>query len=154
AALRTAMAERDRAAVEKAAEALDKKFENVLPPQNSLREWTETIVASIVVVGAFRAYFLQPFQIPTGSMQPSLNGLITHRVESSDALPRGPQRWLEELMGRSYVDVVAPRDDKVRALEAIKVMQFFDATRIIWQSGRVDTVGIPYKQLQTYGDGF
>ena len=85
--LKTAMAQRDRAAVEKAAEALDKRFENVLPPQNSLRDWTETIVASIVVVVAFRAYFLQPFQIPTGSMQPSLNGLIVHRIESDADLP-------------------------------------------------------------------
>src|SRR6267154_513472 len=98
--LRAALATKDKAAVETAAEALDKRFENVLPPQNHLRDWTETIVASIAVVVAFRAYFLQPFQIPTGSMQPSLNGLIVHRVTSDDAMPSGPQRWIEELLGR------------------------------------------------------
>lgn len=152
--LRAAMAKRDRTAVEKASEALDRKFEGVLPAPNSLRDWTETIVASVVVVVAFRAYFLQPFQIPTGSMQPSLNGLIVHRVESGDALPSGPRLWAEEMLGRSYVDVVATRDDKIRDLQTTKRLGFFEATRIIWQSGRVETVGVPKKQLETYGDGF
>ncbi len=152
--LKTAMAARDKAAVEAAAESLDKRFEHVLPPQNSLRDWTETVVASIVVVVAFRAYFLQPFQIPTGSMQPSLNGLIVHRVETSDAMPAGPRRWIEEMLGRSYVDLVALRDDKIRGLQPMKYLGIFDATRIHWQSGRSETVGIPVKQLQAYGDGF
>src|SRR5476651_1142656 len=115
--LKAAMALKDKAAVEKAAESLDKRFEHVLPPQNTLRDWTETIVASIVVVVAFRAYFLQPFQIPTGSMQPSLNGLIVHRVEASEGVPAGPRRWIEEMLGRSYVDLVASRDDKIRGLQ-------------------------------------
>jgi signal peptidase I len=148
------MAAKNKAAVEAAAEALDKRFENILPPQNPFRDWTETIVASIAVVVAFRAYFLQPFQIPTGSMQPSLNGLIVHRVTTDDAMPAGPQRWIEELLGRSYVNLVATRDDKIRGLQPIKYLGIFDATRIHWQSGRTDTVGIPVKQLQAYGDGF
>jgi signal peptidase I len=153
--LKAAMAVKDKAAVEKAAESLDKRFEHVLPPQNTLRDWTETIVASIVVVVAFRAYFLQPFQIPTGSMQPSLNGLIVHRVDGE--IPTGPRRWAEELLGRTYVDVVATQDDKVAALRVERTYSRFgmsERTIIIWASGRTETVGIPPGKLQAYGDGF
>jgi signal peptidase I len=153
--LKAAMAAKDKAAVEAAATSLDKRFEHLLPPQNSVRDWTETIVASIVVVVAFRAYFLQPFQIPTGSMQPSLNGLIVHQVDGE--IPTGPRRWAEELLGRTYVDVVATQDDKVAELRVLRTYSrfgFSDRSVIVWASGRTETVGIPPGKLQTYGDGF
>ena len=40
-----------------------------------MRELIETIVVAIGVAMAFRAYFFQPFKIPTGSMQPTLYGI-------------------------------------------------------------------------------
>ena len=152
--LREAMAARDKGAVEAAAEALDKKFEHVLPPQNSWRDWTETIVASIAVVVAFRAYFLQPFQIPTGSMQPTLNGLIVHNIAAAEPMPGPVLRWAEELLGRSFVDLVALREDKVAGLRPGKLLGIFERTTIVWESGRTDTVGIPIKQLMSAVDGF
>lgn len=38
------------------------------------REWLDTLVVAISVAMAFRAYFFEPFNIPTGSMQPTLYG--------------------------------------------------------------------------------
>ena len=38
------------------------------------REWLDVLVVAISVAMAFRAYFYEPFNIPTGSMQPTLYG--------------------------------------------------------------------------------
>ncbi len=38
------------------------------------REWLDTFVVAISVAMAFRAYFYEPFKIPTGSMQETLWG--------------------------------------------------------------------------------
>jgi len=47
------------------------------------KEWLDTLVVSISVAMAFRAYFYQPFNIPTGSMQPTLYG--NHSVAAKPA---------------------------------------------------------------------
>ena len=41
------------------------------------REWLDTLVVAISVAMAFRAYFYEPFNIPTGSMQETLWGYHT-----------------------------------------------------------------------------
>ena len=46
-------------------------------PDSWMRETVEMFLVVLVSVIAFRAFFLQPFKIPTGSMQPTLYG-ITH----------------------------------------------------------------------------
>ena len=46
-------------------------------PNSFMQDTAETLLLVMVVVIAFRAFFLQPFKIPTGSMQPTLYG-ITH----------------------------------------------------------------------------
>ncbi|NQU41600.1 MAG: signal peptidase I [Lentisphaerae bacterium] len=51
----------------------------VLPPKSfaAFRENLEILVVAIAVAMAFRTYFIQPFKIPTGSMQPSLYGITS-----------------------------------------------------------------------------
>ena len=51
---------------------------NTLNPPKKLAGWSENfdvLVVAISVAMAFRAYFYQPFKIPTGSMQPTLYGI-------------------------------------------------------------------------------
>ena len=60
--------------------ALSACIEKLTPPC-SLPEWRENFEVLVVALGvamAFRAYFYQPFQIPTGSMQPTLYGISSH----------------------------------------------------------------------------
>ncbi len=51
----------------------------VMPPKPfaGLRENLEILVVAIAVAMTFRTYFIQPFKIPTGSMQPSLYGITS-----------------------------------------------------------------------------
>ncbi len=44
------------------------------------------LVAFVLAIG-IRAYFLQPFKIPTGSMEPTLNGIIAHPLPVKQPLP-------------------------------------------------------------------
>ena len=47
-----------------------------MPTMPGVRENVEVFFVAIVIALGIRSYFLQPFKIPTGSMQPTLNGII------------------------------------------------------------------------------
>ena len=78
----------------------------------AVREVVETIIVAFGVALAFRAYFLQPFKIPTGSMQPTLYGIHAEDADGPDFFdsftPLKVAKWA--LTGRWYRDVVAARD--------------------------------------------
>ncbi len=81
-----------------------------------LREITETLVVAFGVAMAFRAYFFQPFKIPTGSMQPTLYGIHSVQVDPEDTTfwDKGPMKaakWL--VTGVWFRDVVADRDGRI-----------------------------------------
>ena len=81
---------------------------------------------AIVVALGLRAYYLQPFRIPTGSMQPTLNGIIGKPLSKSE-WPSFPERMLEKaLRGRSYVKIVNDRDRHIRILSSANGNGMFD----------------------------
>lgn len=78
----------------------------------SFRENFEVIVVALAVAMAIKAYFLQPFKIPTGSMQPTLYGVT---VEESGYVPNVTDmpilktiKWL--ITGASYKKIVVKED--------------------------------------------
>ena len=68
----------------------------------------ETLVVAFGVAMPFRAYFLQPFKIPTGSMQPTLYGRHSEKADEPGFFDHAPLSWAKWLLtGRTWVDVVA-----------------------------------------------
>ena len=79
------------------------------------REWLDTLVVAISVAMAFRAYFYEPFKIPTGSMQETLWGYHTSAGTEKtawDAFPLSVLKWAWS--GERVVDWKAPATGMVR----------------------------------------
>ena len=79
------------------------------------REWLDTLVVAISVAMAFRAYFYEPFKIPTGSMQETLWGYHTEAGAEKtawDAFPLSVLKWA--WTGSRTVDWKAPVSGMVR----------------------------------------
>ena len=82
------------------------------------REWLDTLVVAISVAMAFRAYFYEPFKIPTGSMQETLWGYhTTAGVEKGawDVFPLSVLKWA--WTGERVVDWKAPATGMVRCAD-------------------------------------
>jgi len=73
-ALERAITERDLPTVQQNSERLDALVAEHSPSHREAgwRENCEVILVAIVVAVGVRSYFIQPFKIPTGSMQPNL----------------------------------------------------------------------------------
>ena len=104
---REAYAARDGEAMEAAGSALESCVGHLNPPKPfvGLRENFDVLVVAISVAMAFRAYFYQPFKIPTGSMQPTLYGIHSEARAPSAAtlLDRQPLKFAKWLItGESF----------------------------------------------------
>jgi signal peptidase I len=132
--LKAALKQRDRNQIESRAEELDAKLHELTPVtwESHWRENVEVILVAIVVAVGIRSYFLQPFKIPTGSMQPTLNGIIGHPMAAPP--PNFPQQVAEFILrGRNYINVVSQEDDQVLQIEQKKFFFFFTWSRIVCQ---------------------
>ncbi|HTS18609.1 MAG TPA: signal peptidase I [Verrucomicrobiae bacterium] len=59
------------------ADEVERTIQEALPPQGQswARENIEVLLVAVIVAMAIRTFFIQPFKIPTGSMQPTLYGI-------------------------------------------------------------------------------
>jgi signal peptidase I len=142
--LKVALKARSAAKVDEAEKNLIPLLNRVQPTRTmrGIRDNIELVVVAIVLALGIRAYYLQPFKIPTGSMQPTLNGVIGHRMETPppNILVRAFQFVT---LGRTYEEVIckAPRDQIVRIMPAT-VNRFWDGSIIQMASGERYPVAI------------
>ncbi len=129
--LEQAMRRRDREEVARSSEKLEQLYHAHFPRsgQSALRENCEVLFVAIVIAVGVRTYFLQPFTIPTGSMQPTLNGVLA--TVTNEPAPNLFVRLLHfGLYGRSYVDLVSGEEDMVESVEDVRRFGFFQFTEV------------------------
>src|SRR6476661_5667233 len=131
--LRESLRSRDREKIHGAAETLDKTLHKLTPVtwESHWRENCEVILVAIVIAVGIRSYFLQPFKIPTGSMQPTLNGIIGY---PDTPAPGFLQQVVDFVVrGRNYINVVSRADDQVLQVSAKKYLFFFTFSRVVME---------------------
>jgi signal peptidase I len=127
----------DDAALQKQMEALEKTATKWIKPY-PYAEWrdnVEVFLVAIVVAMGIRTFFLQPFKIPTGSMQPTLFGVITEDLRSDPhfTMPGFFTRAFElAVHGTIYHEIIAPQDGEVMHLGPLGHMLRFLNRQTLW----------------------
>lgn len=116
--------------------------------RGSLVEIVESFFIIMVVFLGIRTYYAQPFRIPTGSMQPSLNGITV--VDSPEIPATGVRIWNMLQYGSSFIDVSLPKEDAqwvdlVSAEQRTKYVLFTETvlTFVVGTERKTVTVSVP-----------
>ena len=139
--------------IEKAAKRLTGTCEKAVPAASnaSLRENLEVIFVAVVIAVGIRAYVLQPFKIPTGSMQPTLNGIIAYNLDEDQYEQKKPgavgKAFELGFAGRKYLNEVMEEDKTLTAVETGTFLKFFPYTKLFFQDGSVMKLKIPLQTL-------
>lgn len=150
----------NREQCDEASKQLKATCEGSLPrhePQGWFEENVEVIFVAIVIALGLRAYFLQPFRIPTGSMQPSLNGIVGTPLPRDEwpSFPVRAAQWV--LKGRSHVHVVTKKErpffTKTRAadIKDTQFLHFFSRSMLIFADGSTTRLPAPASQARRIG---
>ena len=148
---------------------------NIKPyPAAAWRENVEVLLVALAVAMAIRTFFLQPFKIPTGSMQPTLYGVTSTpdytrafgigaagyedaakrefqnqlALQKAIVIPDRWQRFKEGFQGVTYVHFVAPREGSVEEVSAPWPSLMFSLYQKIKFAGEWHTIWFP----PDYGD--
>jgi signal peptidase I len=122
-------------------------------PHPAWRENVEVLLVAVAVAMGIRTFFLQPFKIPTGSMQPTLYGITSQPDFSrppqlggnrdSFELPAGLRRVADWFKGNSYLIYQADQDGTFDGLSAPFRFLIFNIKQTLWFAGRPHTFWFP-----------
>ncbi len=131
-------------------------------PVGWLEENVEVMFVAIVIALGLRAYYLQPFRIPTGSMQPTLNGIVGTQLKQ-EQWPSLPQRMVEMVLrGRKYVKVVNEGSRKIARVKVkggpdqyaamdTQFMHFFSRSQLYFEDGSSIRLPAPVGPMREIG---
>src|SRR5579862_501680 len=104
----------DKATLEKKMEELEKAANQWIKPYPNAvyRENFEVLLVALAVAMGIRTFFVQPFKIPTASMQPTLYGITQKNllIETDYQKPTGLGRVKDWFAGGSYLTFKADQD--------------------------------------------
>lgn len=151
--LKETLRNRDRVGVEEASKATEQFFSTRFPAPShpDLRENCEVFLVAIIIASGIRAFYLQPFTIPTGSMQPTLNGIIVTATENP--LPNPAQRAFDLLWkGRSHFRVVSQSDDTILGFRDVTRLRFFSNAELVCENQRFAIPGSAAAVMKAFPD--
>jgi len=142
----------------KAGENLNDVVEKVNPPSTRSRaaENLEVAVVAIAVALGVRTYFLQPFKIPTGSMQPSLYGQTFEPGVTTNAFV--DKKWFPGTPSSRRGQMLSELANPVRLVKGLFTGRWYREYRapfdgVLRQAGAADRMGnVPFV-IQGAGGG-
>jgi signal peptidase I len=137
----------DDATLRKRMEELEKAAAKWIKPYPNAdwRENIEVFLVAIVVAMAIRTFFLQPFKIPTGSMQPTLYGVTEKdlRFDPAFKMPGLLERIYDVAVhGTIYHRIIAPEDGQVVHVDPLQ-HTFFINKQTLWVRYEGQSEGVP-----------
>ena len=114
-------------------------------PHAGWRENVEVLLVALAVAMAIRTFFIQPFKIPTGSMQPTLFGVTSDNLRDKPdfKIPTGWARVKEWFAGVSYVHVVAQADGEIEKISPMRRFLIFNIKQSLWIGGVEHVMWLP-----------
>ncbi len=115
-------------------------------PYPGWRENIEVLLVAVAVAMAIRTFFLQPFKIPTGSMQPTLYGVIVDNlIDKPDAKVPGffTQVFDVCVYGTFYHEAIAKADGEVVKVAPLHGIGINRQTVWVQYQGQSDPTPIP-----------
>ena len=114
-------------------------------PNAAWRENVEVLLVALAVAMGIRTFFVQPFKIPTGSMQPTLFGVTSQYLinQPNFKLPGGFEAFKEWLKGNSFVHVVAKADGVIDSVSPMKRFLIFNLSQTFTINGVPHTMWFP-----------
>ena len=136
-------------------------------PNAAWRENVEVLLVALAVAMGIRTFFVQPFKIPTGSMQPTLYGVtsvpdftkvnfwqenkaklqadVREQFNLGDAIkvPTGWERVKDWFAGNSYVHVVAQADGMIEKNSPMNRFLIFNLSQTFSIGGVEQTMWFP-----------